>query len=166
MSADSALTELLKTYLGAHHSMTLATASGGQPWAAAVFFVHDDRLALYFLSDRKARHSKDLEAAGAVAAAINEDPDDWRQIRGVQLEGRASRVSSPIEKAKALALYVRKFPFVKGFFSNPADLLSQMRIAGKAVAFEVYKLTPVRMYYLDNQRGFSNRAEVDLGRED
>ncbi|MDP2744488.1 MAG: pyridoxamine 5'-phosphate oxidase family protein, partial [Dehalococcoidia bacterium] len=41
------------SYLKEHNAMTLATLSEGQPWAAAVFYVHDDRLNLYFLSDPK-----------------------------------------------------------------------------------------------------------------
>ena len=160
MSGDQNLKDSVRAYLNGRHSMTLATCTGACPWAAAVYFVFDEHFNFYFLSDRKSRHSADIKENELVAAAVNDDPGDWRQIKGVQLEGHATRVTSPIEVARALALYIRRFPFVKEFFKAPLEVISHMSIAGKSVAFDVYRLSPDRMFFLDNQTGFSHREEL------
>jgi len=162
MTGERNLKDSVSAFLSAHYSMTLATSNGGQPWAAAVYYVHDERFRLYFVSDRESRHSRELESTATVAATIHDDPADWRRIKGVQLEGRAVRVTSVVDKTKALSLYLRKFPFVKDFMKSPLEAITHMTIAGKAVAFEVYRVEPKRLYFLDNQAGFSQREELRL----
>lgn len=159
---EAGLREKVLTYLKDHNAMSLATLSEGQPWAAAVFYVHDDRLNLYFLSDPKARHCQQLMKNPRVSVAINEDYRDWRQIKGIQIEGTAAKVISPVEKAKALTLYLFKFPFVKDFITSPLAVLTHMAIAGKPFAVEVYRVTPEHLFYLDNETGFSQREELLL----
>ena len=158
--ADETLRDKVLAYLKEHNAMTVATVSEGQPWAAAVFYVHDGDLNLYFLSDPKSRHSQQLKKNPKVSVAVNEDYKDWREIKGIQLEGAAVKVTSPLEKAKALALYLSKFPFVKQFVASPLAMLSSMAIAGKPFAVEVYRVTPERLFYLDNRTGFSNRVQL------
>jgi uncharacterized protein len=160
--AEEGLRSKVLTYLKEHNAMTLSTLSDGQPWAAAVFYVHDDRLNLYFLSDPKSLHSQQLMKNARVSVAINEDYRDWREIKGIQLEGVAGKVTSPVEKARALTLYLSKFPFVRNFVTSPLAVLTQMAIAGKPFAVEVYRVTPEHLFYLDNETGFSNRAELSL----
>ena len=162
MGEANQLRDEVLRYLSAHHSMTLATTANGHPWAAAVFYVHDERLNLYFLSDDKTRHCRELQRQPLVAATVNDDPDDWHKIKGIQVEGHARKVNSPIEKTKALTLYLGKFPFVKGFISSPLAMLSRVAISGKAFPVDVYKVVPDRVFYLDNEKGFSHREELVL----
>ncbi|MBM2831320.1 MAG: hypothetical protein HW414_372 [Dehalococcoidia bacterium] len=162
MTSNPEFRSKVLTYLREHNAMSLATLSEGQPWAAAVFYVHDDRINLYFLSDPKARHSQQLMKNPRVSVAINEDYRDWREIKGIQLEGIAGKVTSPVEKARALTLYLSKFPFVRDFVTSPLAVLTHMAIAGKPFSVEVYKVTPERLFYLDNETGFSHRAELPL----
>ncbi len=152
----------ITSYLAVHNSMVLAVTDGNRPWAAAVFYVHDRSLNLYFLSDDTTRHSSLISSNRWVAAAINEDPGEWQKIRGIQLEGTVTKVSSTVERVKAVGLYLRKFPFVRDFFISPGKLLSRMAIRGKDVAFSIYRLTPERILYLDNSKGFSHRQELRL----
>lgn len=160
--AREGMKEEVVAYLKAHFTMTVATTSEDGPWAASVFFVHDEHFNLYFLSDPSSRHSQQLEGNHSVSAAIDEDYHDWRKIKGIQLEGTAQRVRSPIEKTKALTLYLAKFPFVKDLIPSPAKMLSQMVVSGKPFTFEVYKIVPKHLFYLDNEKGFSNREELPL----
>ncbi len=157
------LKEEVRAYLQSHNALTLATVSGEQPWAAAVFFVHDDDLNLYFLSDPASRHCQHLEANPRVSATINEDYGDWRQIKGVQLEGTARRVKSPVETAKVLSLYLAKFPFVKDFIPSPLRILSRIVVSGKPFPVAIYRVSPEHLYYLDNAKGFSHREEIEPG---
>ena len=52
---------------------------------------------------------------------IQEDYKDWRQIKGMQLEGQVTLVDSVLEKAKALAVYARKYPDVIKLFTDPSS---------------------------------------------
>ena len=73
-------------------------------------------------------------------------------------------VTGKRELARALAAYVRKYPFVAQFLS-PGQLLRGMKVGGHALDVRLYRLRPTRVLYLDNERGFSNRREVPLDRE-
>lgn len=147
-------------YLRAHNTVSLATVGDDGPWASTVFYVNVG-FNLYFLSEPGTRHARNTAARAAVAATINEDYRDWRQIKGVQMEGTCVEIRGAIELARALAAYVKKYPFVAGFL-KPGQLLRGIEIAGRALDVRMYRLAPTRVLFLDNERGFSNRREVPL----
>ncbi len=98
------LKQQIVDYLKSHNTMTLATCAGDVPWAATVFFASDD-LRLYFFSAPESRHCQNLAANGRVAVTVQEDYQDWRKIKGIQLEGRVELVDGMTAKAKAMAVY-------------------------------------------------------------
>lgn len=134
--------------------MTLATWGAEGPWAAAVFYANKD-FDLYFLSAPTSRHSLNIEAHPGVAATIQEDYDDWPEIKGIQLEGQAQRVSGA-EQAMAIAHYGLKFPVVGNLAQAPAEIIAAM----SKIAW--YKVTPSKLYFIDNSIGFGHRDEVPL----
>ena len=69
-----------------------------------------------------------------MAVTVSEDYEDWEMIQGVQLWGEA-RLLGGAAKAGALALYLRRFPFVR-------DLLSQPRLAEIIRDIGVYRVEP------------------------
>jgi hypothetical protein len=139
-------------YLCEHNVMTLATAGPYGLWAAAVFYVSDG-FTLYFLSAPTSRHSRNLAAQPAVSATIQEDYDDWRTIKGIQLEGEAVRIEGR-EAEDAWQAYGRKFPFVAPAAHAPAALVGALsRIAW-------YRLVPAHLHFIDNQLGFGHRDEL------
>ncbi len=162
MAQSQSLREEVQAYLRAHHTMTIATVSGNQPWVATLFYAHRE-FTLYFVSDPGSRHSLELAASPKVAATISEDYGDWRRIKGIQLEGVAQPVSARREQVAALAAYVAKFPFVAGFFPAAGLDLSRMSIGGRPVSVRLYKVVPGRLLYLDNEKGFHHREELVLG---
>jgi uncharacterized protein YhbP (UPF0306 family) len=95
-----------------------------------------------------------------VAATINEDHHDWRKIQGVQLEGQAKRVTSRVERAKALSLYVAKFPFVGKMLISPQ--LFSGKVARALAKVKVYKVLPARIRLIDNTREFGYKEETIL----
>lgn len=157
---ETGLHQKVLAYLKEHNTMTLGTYSEKQPWAASVFYVHDEHLNLYFLSDPASRHCHHLAENSMVSATINEDYHDWKKIKGIQIEGLAERLTSPVEKTKALSLYLSKFPFVKDFITSPLAFLSHMVVSGKPFSVEIYKVVPEHLFYLDNETGFSHREEL------
>jgi len=144
----------VQAYLGAHHVMTLATAGDEGPWAAAVFYVHQG-WALYFLSAAASRHCRNIAHNPRVAATIQEDYTQWRQIKGIQLEGSAARLSGE-EQARAQDLYGAKFPLLRDAAGLPAE------IAAALAKISWYRIAPERAWFIDNSVAFGHRDEIDL----
>jgi uncharacterized protein YhbP (UPF0306 family) len=141
-------------YLHDHNVMTLATTGPQGLWAAAVFYVNDG-FTLYFLSAPSSRHSLNIEAQPTVSATIQEDYKDWREIKGIQLEGEARRIEGS-EQAGAIARYGLKFPIVGNLASAPTEIV-------KALSRIVwYKVVLTRLYFIDNTLGLGHRDEVPL----
>ena len=140
-----------RDYLRDHHVMTLATHGPEGVWAAAVFYVNDG-FQLYFLSAGHTRHAQNMAAAPRVAATIQEDYADWTAIQGIQLEGTVWLLAGK-ERETALALYAKKYSF-----------LNQPIAVVEAALMRVnwYCLSPERLYFVDNSRGFGHRDEIEL----
>jgi len=172
---NSKLKETALKYLAEHCTMTVATTKGDTPWAAAVFYANDG-FTLYYLSDPESRHSKDIAQNPVVGVTVNEDYHDWRQIKGIQMEGKAGLVSTEEEMARAVATYVDKYPFTAPYLkimSSPFPgiaqrldkLLSKLPFTpGLPKAFNVkfYKLAATKVRFIDNEKGFSHHEEFTL----
>lgn len=143
-----------QAYLRAHNVMTLATHGPEGLWAAAVFYVHEN-FDLYFLSSPSTRHSLNLAANPRVAVTIQADYDDWRAIKGIQLEGNVTRLEG-LEQARAILLYGKKFSIVGNIARAPAEIAR----AFSRVAW--YRVTPTRVYFVDNSQAFGHRDEIAL----
>ena len=152
------LREQVLDYLKHHNTMTLATCAGDTPWAATVFFASDE-LRLFFFSAPESRHGQNLAANSKVAVTIQEDYHDWRAIKGIQLEGRVALVDGVIEKAKAMAIYARKYPEVIKLFTDPESGIFYRAF----VKVKFYCVAPERLYFIDNEQGFGKRQELTLG---
>ena len=150
---SAGLRSRIEAFLQEHHVMSLATSGPEGPWSAAVFYASDG-LTLYFVSAPGSRHSRDIEASGRAAATIHRDVGDWREIRGIQLEGKAARVGGT-ERAAALARYGRKFPLIADLPSAPPEIAAAM------ARVEWYRLSPRRVRLVDNTLGFGHREELD-----
>lgn len=155
MSAQ--LKEQILRYLRSHNTMTLATCAGEAPWAATVFYASDD-LQLYFFSAPDARHSVNLAANARVAVTVQEDYKDWRAIQGIQLEGRVELVDGIIEKAKAMAVYARKYADVIRLFTDPASGIYHKAF----LKVKFYRVIPEKVFFIDNTQGFGKRQELEL----
>ena len=144
-------------WMGEITTLTLATTNDDNPWAATVFFVADAKFNLYFVSDHRTRHGRDVEINNNVAATINPDCRDWNEIKGLQVHGTISVVKGA-ERARALALYLKKFPQVDQLFRNPQDAQEET-IAQRLKSANIYRITPAMIRVIDNARGFGHRDE-------
>lgn len=135
--------------------MTLGTCSGDVPWAATVFYASED-LRLYFFSVPDSRHCQNLAANPRVAVTVQEDYHDWQKIKGIQLEGTAILVDSFIEKAKAMAVYARKYPEVIKLFTNPTSGVFYKAF----LKVKFYCVIPEKLFFIDNEQGFGKRQEL------
>jgi len=175
LANNSKIRETVLKYLAEHYTMTIATAKGKVPWAAAVFYANDG-FTLYFLSDPESRHSKDIMENPVVGITVYEDYHDWRKIKGIQMEGKVELVSIEDEMAKAVAIYVAKYPFTAPYLklmSSPFPsiaqhldkLLSKLPFTpGLPKTFKVkfYKLMATKVRFIDNEKGFAHHEEFTL----
>ena len=144
----------VQRYLRNHNVATLATGSGTDIWASAVFYVNDG-YNLYFLSSPESRHCLNLAQSPHVALTIQEDYSDWTDIKGIQMEGTVSEISGD-EEGKARRLYGEKFPVVGILAQAPAAIV-------KALAkVRWYRIDPQKLYFIDNSVGLGHRDEIDL----
>src|SRR5436853_320479 len=114
-------------YLGKHNTVSIASLGIDGPWASTVFYVNLG-FDLYFLSEPGTRHSRNVAARQQIGATVNEDYKDWREIKGIQIEGACIEVTGKREMLKALGAYLKKYPFVASFI-KPGQLLKGMSIA-------------------------------------
>lgn len=143
----------VQAYLRSHHVATIATHDASV-WAAAVFYVSDG-YTFYFLSSPSSRHCRNLAADARVALTVQQDYADWPEIKGVQAEGIATEISGS-EEEHARRLYGQKFPLVGKLAQAPAAIVKAM------ARVRWYKVTPTRLYFIDNSAGFGQRDEIDL----
>ncbi len=144
--------------LAQHHTLTLATSRDGQSWAATVFYASDAAFNLYFVSDERTRHARDMAANPHVAFAIDADVGNWHEVRGLQAEGEAAQVPAG-ERPAALALYLEKFPAVQALFTAPRSADEQI-IAARLRATAFWCVRPRLIRLVDNSRGFGFRREL------
>ncbi len=166
-------------YLRSHNVAALATSDGKQPWAAAVFYVSDG-FEMYFLSRPESVHGRNIAANPRLAATVTENYrleglGDWRDIKGIQLEGEAVMLVSENEIGPAVEKYAAKYPFTAPYlkalttFPRALALLERLiRGQGAVPDFDateqnrLYRLTPTRLWWMDNAASFEQRREVPL----
>ncbi len=138
-------------YLEQHTIITLATHGSLGLWAAAVFYASEE-FDIYFISAGHTRHAQNMAETRQASGTIQEDYHDWAAIKGIQLEGFVELLSGPA-KERAIIIYGDKYPFIKAANGPIQSALEVMNW---------YRLTPERVYLVDNSRGFGHRDEVEL----
>jgi uncharacterized protein len=128
------------------HTLTLATQGTDGPHAAPVYFAADEELRLYFFSDPHSQHSRHLAQDERAAVAFYPPSQDWREIRGLQMQGQVQQLAPGARWDQGWACYRVKFPFV--------DAL-------KAIVAQntLYVFSPHWIRLVDNRRGFGFKQE-------
>ena len=93
-----------------------------------------------------------------IAVTVQEDYQDWRKIKGIQLEGKVALVDGLASKAKAIAIYARKYPAVIKLFTDPTSGVYHKAF----LKVKFYRVAPERLFYIDNEQGFGKRQELVL----
>ncbi len=136
-------------FLAGHNVLTLCTQGPAGLWAAAVFYA-SEQFSLYFLSAPDTRHVQNLRHHPRAAGTIQEDYADWKEIKGIQLEGSVHQLSG-VDREAAIARYEEKFAFLR-------EAPPQMREALDRVDW--FRLRPDSLYFIDNSRGFGHRDRI------
>jgi uncharacterized protein len=159
MDREALRTEI-EAFLSTHHTVSLATTDdAGAPHAACVLYALDG-LNLLWMSDTDTRHSRHIEARARVTATVAPDYDDFRAIRGLQIFGAARRISEPGALARARMKMLSRYGFLATLANGPAKLRAAYEKAG------FYRLTPERVTFIDNTRGFGHKETLELAGTD
>ncbi len=141
-------------------TMTLATARSDVAWAAPVYYVFFKSI-FYFLSAPESRHIKEALENGRASSVIYASGSTWQEIRGLQMSGSIQPVEGRLEAFQALRVYLKKFPFTKGFFKKNTSMDPES--FWERFGVKLYRFKPSLVYYLDNRIRFAFREEVTLG---
>lgn len=152
--------DFVRDYLTSHYTMTLATCRDDRPWAATVFYVCDQSLRLYFVSDSRTRHATEGEANPNVAVTIYAHDQAWETIRGVQIEGRLGIVSG-MDRLRVAAMYAARFPSIGRLLLQP-DTAQESVVASRFARATFYVVSPGRLRLIDNTRAFGHKDEYVL----
>lgn len=121
-------------YLSRNRLMAFGTSVNNRPWTATVFFAFDEHFRLFFFSQPGTRHCRNIEKNPRVAVTMHQYHGEPNAVRGIQIAGKARRVSRP-EYRRAYALYKKRFPWADEFRDN----------------HELYIITPTEIHYLDQK---------------
>jgi len=153
MSNPSDLDEVLQ-YLASHNVMSVATNGQEGLWNAAVFYANSG-LDLFFVSPPDTRHCRNIARCADVAVTIHEDYAHWSAIKGIQMAATARQVPDG-EQAAVIDLYKSKFTFL----NDPAQIMEKIMRALHKSAW--YRVTPNRVFFVNNEKGFGNRVEITV----
>jgi len=150
------LKKLILDYLSQNKRMSLSTCKDGVPWAATVMYAYDSDLNIYFVSKISTRKAQNILANSKVAATINEITGGIGKIRGIQLEGECAMVSR-LEAVRVYGLFLKKYFWLRDYIPSARQMFS------KAISDRLFKITPKKIYYLDDERfGREGREELIL----
>lgn len=151
--------ERIRFFLREHTTLALSTVGAdGAPAAAAVFYASDDNLNLYFLSEERTEHGRNMLANPQVAGAIHADGQDWRAIRGIQLKGRAE-IAAGSELVRAMKTYAARYAFVASLLAGQAG---PAVLTGPLARARFWVLRPSWLRLVDNTVRFGHKEELHL----
>lgn len=115
-----------------------------------VSFVNDG-LTIYLGADGAAQKAKNMAREDKVAVTVTLPYKTWDEIKGVNLAGRAHRVTASEEFRHVGELMFKKFPQISKYANFGAD----MELA-------LFRIDPEIVSILDYARGFGHTDLVDL----
>ena len=126
-------------------------APGGRAHINTAYFAWTARLDIVWLSDPRAKHSRNIRANDTVGIAVYDSAQTWGQPdRGIQLFGKARKLE-PSATSEFKALYSTRFPDY-GRFDLPA--------------YRFYVLRPFRLKLFDeNELGPGVLVTARVGRD-
>jgi hypothetical protein len=109
LSIDKRLTSFILN----NHLLSLSTSKDNLPYSASCYYVYNkDKNCLIFASDPKTNHAKQFIKNNNVSATIAIDNNDYMQIQGVQLLGKAKLIELDDLKL-ATQIYLARFPYAQ-----------------------------------------------------
>jgi hypothetical protein len=135
-----------------HTTLSLATCCDSRPWSTDLFYASDDSCQLYFVSSVTTRHCQHIAVNPQVSVSISGECADWKEIKGLQLDGVAGVVSEA-EREGVIETYLTKFPALK-------KLHQASEILKLFWESSFYRVSPKWIRLIDNSKGFGHKDEM------
>jgi uncharacterized protein YhbP (UPF0306 family) len=154
----SELRERVLAYLDDHTVLSLATSGPAGLWAAPIMYVNEGTT-FYFTSVASTRHGVNMEATHRVVGTINDECREWIDMKGLQIEGTVERVTDVGERRRAIAAYLRRFPFGAGLWNGETNPDVIARDPG---IHNFYRISPTKLLFTDNEHAPGGREELPV----
>lgn len=126
-------TEKAKEVIEHNRYMTVATSNGeGKPWISTVFFVYDALFNLYWVSDKKALHSRNIKANNHIAIVIFGPTPEDPAIDGVYFDAEAKELEDETEILSAMEVFKTRSQIDKFTITTLSDVT-------ESAAWRIYK---------------------------
>jgi hypothetical protein len=152
MTDKESLKSSICRYLVRHTTLSLATCNDGRPWSTDLFYASDDSCQLYFVSSVTTRHCQHIAVNPQVSVSISGEVADWKEIKGLQLDGVACVVSKA-DRDGVTEMYFTKFPTLKKLH-YASEILKLLRKSS------FYRISPTWVRLIDNSKGFGHKDEM------
>ena len=131
--------------------MTIATVrDDGYPQATTVSFMNDG-LTIYFGTSADSQKAMNIAKCNKVSLTVNRPYEDWNEIVGLSIGGKASRVTDPKEFESVVQLMFKKFPQIPEY--TPTD---------DSVDLAIVRIDPIVISLLDYRQGFGHTELVSV----
>ena len=131
-------------------TMTLATSRQNTPRATDVYFANDN-FDLVFFSSPNSEHSRNLAVNRNCSATIHPVVSEWRENKGIRVDGIALPVDDSSLKIRAVSAYLKKFPFASQLLNTTSEPVQSEN------SVELYVLRVSELTYIDNALGFGTK---------
>ena len=154
------LIQRIELSLTNHYTISIATAAKEESWSASVFYVSDQKFNIYFISFDESKHIQGILKNKRVSATINQDVSDWKQIKGLQLQGVAYKVPEQ-HRENILNAYRQKFDSIHELLDLPKTD-DEKKIAKQFNSISLFCFEPHWIRLLDNSLGFGSKEEIEI----
>lgn len=123
--SDAQLSRSVGSILSESDLCAMSTVKGKQSHIHTAYFVCDEFLQVYFLSQPMDIHSQNIEKNPSIAVAIWSPCEEWGEhLRGLQIFGICERLAFLQEESiTAMKLFVQRFPTFKSIVKHPGEFI-------------------------------------------
>ncbi|MGE5622007.1 MAG: pyridoxamine 5'-phosphate oxidase family protein [Bacillota bacterium] len=146
---DQATREFVQHIIEHARDLTLATIRpDGYPQATTVSYANDG-LTIYIGIGKDSQKANNIRHCNKVSLTINEEYDDWKQIKGVSMGALAEILTDAGEIRHATELMLKRYPQMEEWVQtdNPTDVV-------------LLKVTPQVISVLNYEKGFGHTELV------
>ena len=148
---DKALKDQIVSIIDDTDDMTIATIrADGYPQATTVSYMNNG-LRIYFGTSADSQKARNIERSDKVSLTINRPYENWSEIVGLSVGGKASRVTDDKEYENVVQLMFEKFPQIPDY--APMD---------DSVELALFRIDPVVISLLDYRQGFGHTELVSF----
>lgn len=137
--------QTLLNYLQSQRLMSLTSGVGNNLWSCSVYYVVDDRLNLYFISEPETQHIKNTYKNNKIACNISDSLQKVTDKKiGMQIQGIVTEEDNQTKIKTILSMWNKNNP---GF----ADIINLKNILNKVIKSKVYKVQPTMIKFFNEK---------------